>query len=139
MDIKAMNSDLSLLDTATAANEGFDVHIINPKTGDETNIIIKVLGQDSDVYREIQRKQQARSLNVAFKTQAQREMKLVQINEENQFQLLAATTVSWTGISRDGEEFPFSKENADWVYRNYPIVRDQVAEAQRDRANFIKD
>jgi len=133
----AAGFDLSALNTTTLSNKGFEVRIFNPKTQKETDIVITVLGQDSDLFKHVQRKQQARSLNAALKTGPRREERMVDAAEDNVSEMLAATTVGWTGALRDGVEFPFSHANALWLYENMPVVRDQVLEAQRDRANFL--
>jgi len=130
--------DLSALDTAAMSNEGIDVRIYNPKTQAETGIVIHILGQDSDAFKGVQRLQQARSLNAALKTGPRREERMVDVSEDNVPELLAASTVSWSGMKKDGADFPCNKANALFVYTNYPIIRDQVLEAQRDRANFLK-
>ena len=130
-------TDLSSLDTAALSNKGFDVHVFNPKTQKETGIVITVLGQDSDAYKAVQRKQAARSLHAALNTGPKREQKMVDAAEDNIPEILAATTVGWTGIRLNGKEYPFNAGNALNLYENYPLVRDQVLEAQRDRSNFL--
>jgi hypothetical protein len=129
--------DLSVLDTSEMSNKGIEVRIFNPKTQKETDIVITVLGQDSDAYKDVQRKQQARSLNAALKTGPRREEGMVNAAEDNVPEMLAATTVGWTGMLKDGADYPFSKANARWLYENIPLIRDQVLEQQRDRANFL--
>jgi len=129
--------DLSALNTTTLSNKGFDVHIFNPKTQKDTGITITVLGQDSDEYKKVQRAQAARSLHAALNTGPKREQKMVDAAEDNVAEMLAATTAGWTGCNLNGKEFPFNRANALHLYENYPLVRDQVLEAQRDRANFL--
>ena len=129
--------DLAALDTSEMSNRGIEVRIFNPKTQKDTDIVITVLGQDSDAYRAVQREQQARSLNAALKTGPRREEGMVNAAEDNLPEMLAATTTSWVGILKDGKDYPFSKSNALWLYENYPLIRDQVLEQQRDRANFL--
>jgi len=129
--------DLSALDTTALSNKGFDVHIFNPKTQKDTGIVITVLGQDSDAYKKVQRAQAARSLHAALNTGPKREQKMVDAAEDNVAEMLAASTAGWTGLKLNGKEYVFNRDNALNLYENYPLVRDQVLEAQRDRANFL--
>lgn len=133
-------TDLSSLDTTALSNRGIEVTIYNPKTDEDTDIKIRILGQDSDEYRKWQRKSTAKNLSVVLQGNKRRrdvEETLLESAEDTIPQQLAITTLGWTGVLKDGKEFPFSQANAVWLYTNSPVIRDQVLAAQRDRANFL--
>ena len=83
--------DLSSLDTTKAAEEGFELRLTNPKTGDPLPIWITVLGVDSEAYQAQIRDRQRRQ----FKAMAQ-SRKLMLTPEEieaNALDLLVVSTV----------------------------------------------
>lgn len=127
--------DLSSLDSAKAAEKGFELVLRNPKTDAELPGRIKLLGADSEVYRE-----RARDFARARAARLNKLRKLSITPEELEaegIELLVAVTVGWSGITRDGEEFVYSPDNARELYRKYPWIREQVDAAVGDRANFL--
>lgn len=140
---KSKGMDLQALDTLALSNRGIEITIFNPKTDEDTDIKIRILGQDSDEYRKWQRKSAAQNMDTILrqatgggkKREAQETM--IETAEERIPEQLAATTLGWSGVIRDGAEFPYSRANAIWLYTNYPLVRDQVLAAQRERSNFL--
>lgn len=129
--------DLEQFDTRTLANDGFWVVIVNPRDDKPTDIKICILGQDSDKYREITKRQTATNLQITMKQTRHKEEKLVENVDEGLIELLAATTIAWEGMTYQNQPLEFNFRNAKWLYTSYPIIRDQVTEAQRDRANFL--
>jgi hypothetical protein len=130
--------DLAQLDTVTLANEGVVCTIFDPATEDDTEIKITVLGEDSDVYQREQRRLSVKNVDAALKGKRDRAERIVDQGEEHLPKLLAACTLGWEGITRGGQPFLFSKANALWLYENVPVVREQVRDFVRERANFLK-
>lgn len=130
--------DLSTIDTVKGANEGFDVKIYHPGTGKDLDIVIRVLGKDSDEFRKVSRAQQKRLTEKATKGGFRSIQSFPEDNERNGLELLAACTVSWSGVVINGEEVKCSKESAVMVYERWPFIKEQVDVAIGDRANFIQ-
>ena len=106
---------------------------------------IQVLGVDSEAY-----KQADELLSVqAMRRSATRGRMLDLKNEEdareqilnrleNEVAIAVAVTVGWFGIEANQQEFKFSKENADRLYRSNATLRAKVIEAISVSANFLK-
>jgi len=128
--------DLDTLNTRAGANAGFDVELRHPETGDKIGPTIRVMGADSDAYRDKQLEQNrgrmeraARKGRMAAPTPEQM--------EQQGIELLVAATAGWQGLKRGGVELAFSAEAAGTLYRDFPWIREQVDEAIHTRANFL--
>jgi len=137
-----MTFDLKIFDTNTPAENGADLHLKHPLTGeavyaDDKNkkpVTIKLKGTDSDEYKKIiqravrnkQAKKQS-SDNPDFD-----EMKQVAA------ETYAKMTISWQNISVNGEDLECNYENAVKLYLGYAEITKQVGDFMADRRNFIK-
>lgn len=136
-----MSNILSIFDTAGAAEQGADLHLLHPATkepvyldGDKQKkpIIIKLKGTDSHEFeRYIAKKQR---MAKAKKGDAD----LEQLKRETA-EMLAALTIGWVNMPDDsGKEMDFSFENAVKLYLGFKDIRVQVSDFIADKANFIK-
>jgi hypothetical protein len=132
--------ELSNLDVITGSNEGFDVVIFNPKDNQDTDIVITVLGRDSDTFRRMASDQARRRVSKFNRGGSFRANQVPTIEEvdADTIAILAACTTGWKNVSIKGEELAFSKDNAARLYKEYPWIRDQVDAAVADRGNFMK-
>jgi hypothetical protein len=128
-------TDLSALDSATLANEGVEIVIVNPRTREKTDIKIRVLGADSEEFRT----QAARMRRISEMRARSKVAAAVAEDDDDQqlAQLLATCTVGWTGMAEQGELVPFSKAKAIEVYHRFPVIRRQVFEAMMEESNFL--
>lgn len=125
---------LSKFNTLTKSNEGIEIELVDIATGEGSGAFIKVLGTDSKKFKDTNadRARQAleRIRNKVEQTKQEQE-------DEAAF-LLASCTVGWRGLEGDeGEEFPFSEAAALDLYKQYPLIREQVDRAIADRSRFI--
>lgn len=131
--------DLSSIDTVKGANEGFEVKIYHPGTNEDLDIVINVLGKDSDEFVKTSRaqlkKRMAKISKGGFRSTSAIPVEEI---ESDGLQLLAACTKSWRGVVIDGKEVPCSPDNAVMVYERFPWIKEQIDAAIGDRANFIK-
>ena len=131
--------DLNSIDTVRGSNEGFDVRIYHPGTNEDLDIIINVLGKDSDeflkVSREQSKKRMAKMSKGGFRNAAPVPIEEI---ESDGISLLAACTKSWTGVIIDGKEIVCNHNNAVMLYERFPWIKEQIDVAIGDRANFIK-
>lgn len=110
--------DISKLDVVKLSNEGFRCVIKNPKTGDDTDIVVTVKGVYADKFRD--ESEQADDV-------------------EKTATFLSKFTVAWENVEENGKPLKFTPENVARVYRDFPIIRGQVLAAAMDVRNFIKD
>lgn len=110
--------DISKLDVVKLSNDGFPCVIVNPKTGEKTDLVITVKGSYSDNFRD-----ECELADTVEKTAA----------------MLAKYTVGWENLTEEGKAVKFSEKEAERVYARYPLIRGQVLTAAMDVRNFIKD
>lgn len=139
--------DLAKLDTAKAANEGFEIEILHPVSGEPVGIRVTLLGRDSDAFRVLQSEQSKRRLNKvakggAFKIEG---IPAADIDRDT-VELLAACTKAWKQVDGeeqkdtltiDGRELECNRANAILLYGRFAWIREQVDSGVSDRANFI--
>ena len=116
------------------AENGADVHIINPATGLPSGLVISVVGAESGTYKTAQHTEYSKRLKRKGMTASPEEM------ENSGNKILAACTTGWSGteiITQDGESIPFSTTNAEAVYKISPDISHQVAAFIEDKSNFL--
>ena len=126
-----MTFDLAKLDTAKVAEEGAELRVAHPTTGEDLGITITLIGTDSKTFRDISKSRATASLK-----KKTREIDLDQ-NESEAVDLLAKCTKGWTGISENGKEVVFSFDNAVQLYTKYLWLREQIDRFMADRSNFL--
>ncbi len=135
---KKAGIDLAEIDTIKKSNSGFDVRVYHPGTNEDLDIVITVLGKDSDEFQKVSRahskKRMAKLSKGGFRSNASIPLEEI---EQDGIALLAACTKAWTGIIIDGKTIDCNLENAQMVYERFPWIREQVDSAVGDRANFI--
>jgi len=148
--------DLGKLGITESANAGFDLVLIHPKTGDPTDVFIKVLGRDSGEYRQLSLMQQRRRLQKLVSKPGRASMESVSDADmdRDSAEIAAACTKAWgTNLGEiateeevankdkllfNGEWLVCTREAALMVYIKEPWIREQVESAILDRANFSK-
>ena len=126
-----MTFDLAKLDTAKVAEEGAELFVAHPTTGEDLGITITLIGTDSKTFRDISKSRATASLK-----KKTREIDLDQ-NESDAVELLAKCTKGWTGITENGKEVAFSFDNAVQLYTKYLWLREQIDRFMADRSNFL--
>ena len=126
-----MTFDLAKLDTAKVAEEGAELRVAHPTTGEDLGITITLIGTDSKTFRDISKSRATASLK-----KKTREIDLDQ-NESDAVELLAKCTKGWTGITENGKEVAFSFDNAVQLYTKYLWLREQIDRFMADRSNFL--
>ena len=126
-----MTFDLAKLDTAKVAEEGAELRVAHPTTGEDLGITITLIGTDSKTFRDISKSRAAASLK-----KKTREIDLDQ-NESDAVELLAKCTKGWSGITENGKEVVFNYDNAVQLYTKYLWLREQIDRFMADRSNFL--
>ncbi|MFW0776360.1 MAG: hypothetical protein ACN2B6_01390 [Rickettsiales bacterium] len=114
--------------------EGAEVEIISPATGEKTGFFIKVMGMDSLEFQKAQKKLR----NQAIKALQEKTSITEEDEIESEINQLVAITVGWKGIEVDGKDKPFTKEACKQLYTKSPGIRQQVDRFVGDRLNFTK-
>lgn len=132
--------DLSTLDTANLANHGAVMHVHSPlgpvwvedANGKPTDVAVTItlLGDDSDIITRFDRASVNQNLRGG-------QMLTAEISEAKAIGRAARATVAWSGIKLDGQELPFSEENAKNLYKRFRWLRQGVQQFISDRANFL--
>lgn len=114
--------------TRQAHEEGAEINIINPNTGEKTDVYIKVMGVDSSAWR------QAMKAAVRRMVSPNRDDDLIDDDAEK----LASITIAWRGITRGGKPLEFSKKECKELYIKSPALMDQVDRFVANYRNFTK-
>lgn len=118
-----------------AQEEGIEVDILNPKTGDPIGLTVKICGPDSDRSRRIRRQQ------IEERVRRRKPMSAVDL-EADGLKIIAASVMSWNfkeGVTIDGKVPACTPSEIEAVLRRFPFIRDQLDVAAGDRAGFMKD
>lgn len=128
--------DLASLDLTAAADRGADMKLEHPVTGAPLMtdagepISIRLLGNDSREFRA--------AIGELAEKQAGKRRQSLDAAEAHSVELLARLTTDWNGIVFGGEELPFTRANAERIYRERPWIREQVDKFIGERGNFFK-
>jgi hypothetical protein len=124
-------ASLKQFDTKTGANAGVEVELKFIGSGAPSGAFIRVLGTDSDVFRDMQIERAREALDREAKGLPEW---TAEERDERSVQTLARCTLGWRGL--DGID-DFSIKAAEALYRDYPAIREQVNIAIANRANFL--
>jgi hypothetical protein len=126
--------DLSTLDIAAKAEEGAELSLVHPVTGEELGVYLRIAGKDSEIHlRAIRQLADKRS-----KKHLRNKLTAEDV-ERDSMEIRARVTLSWRGVVLDGEELPCNRENALALYRRFPWIVEQVDEFVYDRGNYLRD
>ena len=122
----------SLGDMASSQEQGTEIEITHPGTGEPLGISMRVAGPDS------KRQKAATALIIAERT----EMRIRKITaarlEDEAIRIAAASIISWSGVVENGKAVEYSPSVALGLLTKYPFIREQIQAHSSDRANFLK-
>lgn len=130
--------DLAAFDTVRSAEEGAELTVLDPKTGEATPVRIRLLGADSTTWREKEDElmKQRINRNARRKVKFSSEAYPPEEQRADALELLVAVTAGWSGLANGGVDWPCTPENARKLYTISPGTREQAAAFVADRANF---
>lgn len=126
--------DFARLDTLTKANEGAEIELLHPVDRSPIGVTVRILGSDSDVYRDMERKHADKRIRNFERGKMRLSPEEV---ESESLEMLLACLIGWEGVEEHGETVPFTAENARRFMERYRWMREQIASAIGDRRNFI--
>lgn len=127
---------LDAFNTKTRANAGVEVELRLLANGAPSGVFIKIMGTDSEVFREIQEERERAAAERIASGQS------ANLTRDERTKLtceaLARCTVGWRNLMQsDGSPLEFSHNAAFQLYLDYPAIRDQINEEMAKRANFV--
>ncbi|MBC8286833.1 MAG: hypothetical protein H8E42_05085 [Nitrospinae bacterium] len=132
--------DLREIDLNTACSNAVEFELIFPTDNRKTGIFISVIGEESDEYLSLKRKRI--NLDIAAAEKAAKRGKLpkermAEERDEMKTLLLADCTKGWRGLTDNGQEYPFTRQNAIKLYTENRWIMTQVDEAVADMSLFL--
>lgn len=120
--------DISKFNTVDKCEKGAWV-TIKDFDGINTDIKFKVVGVDSKRFKQ--------EMNRLVKQNENDKTKDMEKMEMSTIRTLVAITLDWENIEMNDELVEFSKEIADEIYTNSPLISEQVINFAKDRTNFL--
>lgn len=130
--------DLSKFDGfAKSFDEGMEVEIRHPVTGDKLGMTVTVASYQSERVKKLQRK----LANVAMREQRRNPKKAATVEEveEKAHDIMVAAVIGWSGFERDGKPLPCTPENVRAVLTNPDLwfIGEQIDKAAEDAQAFL--
>lgn len=113
------------------SQEGVWMTLRHPGTKVKLDCEILLASKDSTYWRDALSKQISAAAEAGEKNFNR------ETTDERSSEILAACTLGWKGILKDGKELEYSKEAAKDLYLNYRWIYDQVDAFIGTRANFF--
>jgi len=134
-----MSFDLSKNNFAESAEAGYEFELKLPGTGEGTGAFITIRGDQSKTVKAYARKKYAE-----FKLKEQqakrrgKEAEDMTLDEAEELAIESAIVrvIDWKGIAENGKDVPFSKENAERIFKEHPWIREAVTEESGQLLNF---
>lgn len=123
--------DISTLYTADLHEEGAEVQLKNPATGEKLDCFITIKGLDSKTFRKASRKKQ-RAMLAAMASGEETDEDALDV------EALVDATVNWRGFTDGGKDYEFTPERAKKLYSQSPGIRQQLDSFLSNRRNFTK-
>ena len=131
--------DLANIDLQAAADEGIEVKLQHPATGeyllDEEgdHLTITVLGKDSTTWQNAAKRVNTRNAN------RYKDRKIPSTAMEAAlYEILAESTVKWSkNLEFDGAALKCTKDNAAMLYEKRNWIAEQLMEAAADRSSYF--
>lgn len=121
--------ELKNLCTTEAHEKGAKLTVLDPVSGDPTDVKIFLVGGDSPTFRAIvQERNQLRAKDQHAETP--------DVIDARDIEMLVKATRGWEGITVDGKELPFTLEKCRELYKFSPSIRGQVDRFIVTRSNF---
>lgn len=129
--------DFATRDVVAKAEEGAELEVLDPVTGEAVGVYIMLAGADSAVHRKAVTNVSKRRLNgqKGFRAKGFDPEKM----EAENIEVLAACTLSWKGVLVDGAPLTCSRDNAIKMYTRFPWLREQVEAFISDRSEYLQD
>lgn len=133
---------MALLDLA--ASDTAEIELNHPKTSAPLGIFITLYGKDSQKFKDVQRKQLNRRLELSQKSRNNKLTMTAEELEREQFDLLVACTKAWRTGDRQQIEYGVDEwldctpDNVRKIYETTGWLKEQIDQEIGDRSSFLK-
>ena len=123
--------------------EGAVYTVKNPKTGDNLDLKITMLGPDSVQYRAAMLYAARKDMKVGDDQKAPEDMtdqdiiEAVSGDDQLKIMILSMCTSGWVNLEENGKAVKFSKVNAQRIYTEYTWLRNQLWVWLNNQSNFF--
>lgn len=133
--------ELNLLNLGVQADDGYDLVLQHPINGEDLDGVIRVRGDKSRAVQQFSRKRitEMQKRERMLKGKGKDENLTIEELEAMAVESAIVRVISWKNIKKDGEELPFTKENAEVIFKDYDWIRQQVMEASEELKNFFSE
>ena len=133
-----MALDLAITNIAAQAESGYEFELLHPATGECTGGFLTVRGEKSKIVQQHARKivtEMQKREKVAKGKGKDVDLSIEEM-EDLSVDRAVVRIISWRGISENGEDIPFTKENAARILKEHSWIREAVFENSDDLLNF---
>ena len=133
-----MALDLAKTNIAAEAESGYEFELLHPATGEGTGGFVKVRGERSRTVQQHARKivtEMQKREKIAKGKGKDVDLSIEEL-EDLSVDRAVVRIISWRGISENGEDIPFTKENATRILKEHSWIKEAVFENSDDLLNF---
>ena len=134
-----MTFDLAKHNYTEIAEVGYEFELKLPGTGEATGVFITVRGDQSKTVKAFARKKYAefklREQQAKRRGKEAEDMTLEEA-EELSIESAVVRVIGWKNLTENGKDLPFTKENAERVFKDFSWVKEAVMEESGQLLNF---
>ena len=133
-----MALNLSVLNVSEVSESGIDIELVHPATGEGLDAWVRVRGKDSRTVQNHARKvvnDMQKREKIAKGKNKDADLSIEEL-EDLSVDRAVVRIISWRGISEDGEDVPFTKENAARILKEHSWIKEAVFENSDELLNF---
>ena len=134
-----MKFDLAKHNYTEIAEVGYEFELKLPGTGEATGVFITVRGDQSKTVKAFARKKYAefklREQQAKRRGKEADDMTLEEA-EELSIESAVVRVIGWKNLTENGKDLPFTKENAERVFKDFSWVKEAVMEESGQLLNF---
>ncbi len=134
-----MSFDLAKNNFGEAAEVGYEFELKLLGTGESTGAFITVRGDQSKTVKAYARKKFAEfRLKEQQAKRRGKDPEDMSLDEAEELSIESAIVrvIDWKGITEGGKAVPFTKENAERIFKEHSWIKDQVMEEASQILNF---
>ncbi len=135
-----MALNLNVLNVSEVSEAGIEFELVHPATGEGLDAWIKVRGEKSRTVQNHARKvvtEMQKREKVAKGKGKDNDLSIEEL-ESLAIDRAIVRIISWRGIQEDGQDIPFTRENAEKVLKEHPWIREAVMEESEDLNEFFR-
>ena len=135
-----MALNLNVLNVSEVSEAGIEFELVHPATGEGLDAWIKVRGEKSRTVQNHARKvvtEMQKREKVAKGKGKDVDLTISEL-EDMAVERAVVRIISWKGIQENGEDIPFTKENAERILKDHAWIREVLMEESSNLSNFLE-